>query len=154
MRVGLRSRVENVRAVSNGHGGIEAGENSRISGNVAARNGGANGGIFTSLSAVHNNVTQENEDRGIHCGSGCTVTGNTTTSNGVSGIDVGESATVIGNTATGNGSFGLFSVDSVGNVSGYANNVFNANNGGNANPQVAGGVQMGTNICGGDAICP
>jgi hypothetical protein len=38
--------------------------------------------------------------------------------------------------------------------SGYANNVLNDNNGGNANPQLFGGVQMGTNICGGDTVCP
>lgn len=37
---------------------------------------------------------------------------------------------------------------------GYVNNVLNDNNGGNANPQLSGGVQMGTNICGGDTVCP
>jgi hypothetical protein len=38
--------------------------------------------------------------------------------------------------------------------SGYANNVLHSNNGGNSNPQLYGGVQMGTNVCGGDAVCP
>jgi hypothetical protein len=130
--VGSRSRVENVRAVSNGQGGIETAENCTISGNVAASNGSANGGIFTSAS----------------------VTGNTATSNGLYGIDIGQSGTVIGNTATLNASVGLYSLDSMGSKSGYANNVLNDNNSGNANPQLFGGVQMGTNICGGDAVCP
>lgn len=36
----------------------------------------------------------------------------------------------------------------------YEGNVFRGNNGGDVNPQVSGGQQTGTNICGGDTICP
>ena len=40
--------------------------------------------------------------------------------------------------------------------SGYTRNYADGNNGSNANPQVSvsGGVQIGTNACGGDLICP
>jgi hypothetical protein len=37
---------------------------------------------------------------------------------------------------------------------GYGNNVLTGNNGGNANPQVFGGIEIGTNVCGTDTICP
>ena len=37
----------------------------------------------------------------------------------------------------------------------YSGNVLNGNNGGNANPQAGTvGIQTGTNVCGGDTICP
>ena len=44
-------------------------------------------------------------------------------------------------------------VDSLG-TTGYSNNHLTGNNGGNANPQVSGGIDLGGNVCGGDAICP
>lgn len=35
---------------------------------------------------------------------------------------------------------------------GYAQNVVTENNGGNANEQVSGGIEMGPNVCG-DRLC-
>ena len=67
------------------------------------------------------------------------------------GITCGGACTVAGNTANNNLGYGLF--DSVGGTA-YEGNQFDNNNGGNANPQVSGGIEMGTNICGGDTTCP
>ena len=39
-------------------------------------------------------------------------------------------------------------------TSAYKDNYFDGNNGGNENPQVSGGIEIGTNICGGDTTCP
>jgi hypothetical protein len=94
----------------------------------------SNSGIVASESVVRNNVVsgtglQLELGNGISC-SRCTVIGNVV-------------ADVKG--------FGL--LDSSG-VTGYANNQFDNNNGGNANPQVSGGIEIGTNICGGDTTCP
>ncbi len=87
---------------------------------------------------------------GIDVSSGSTVTGNTVVDNGDFGISAGSGSMVNGNTVSGNGQQGLL----LGTSSGYGNNVLTENNGGNANPQVDGGLEIGTNVCGLDTICP
>lgn len=104
---------------------IVAGARSTIIGNVATL---AGTGIFSSESVVRDNVVSSNFN-GIKCAK-CAVTGNVVTNNRQFGLE-----------------------DSSG-VSGYANNQFDGNNGGNENPQVSGGIETGTNICGGNGTCP
>jgi hypothetical protein len=65
------------------------------------------------------------------------------------GISAHSAAVVIGNSAVINGGFAL-----VTSGAGYAQNNFDSNNGGNTNPQVQGGIEIGINICGGDTVCP
>ena len=62
----------------------------------------------------------------------------------------------INNIARDNGGFGLILLPpkSGSDTSGYATNVFVNNNGGNANPQVDGGTEIGRNICGTNTTCP
>lgn len=36
----------------------------------------------------------------------------------------------------------------------YGDNAFFDNNGGFGEPQTSSGTQLGTNVCGGDTICP
>jgi hypothetical protein len=97
------------------------------------------------------NVTAIGNDfRGIMVGARSTVEGSRANSNGLVGIQVGTDGTVLSNAASSNGAQGL----SAGSGSGYGSNVFNLNNGGNASPQVSGGIEIGTNVCGGDTICP
>jgi len=38
--------------------------------------------------------------------------------------------------------------------SGYRSNTLTDNNGGNVNPQVVNGIQLGTNLCGNNTVCP
>lgn len=58
------------------------------------------------------------------------------------------------NDASGNAGLGLDG-SSFGTPSAYGGNRFEANNWGNANPQVAGtAIEVSGNVCGGDAMCP
>lgn len=84
-------------------------------------------------------------------GDGNLVDGCTTANNGLSGIRVTDSSLVINSVAENNTGFGL----TIGLASGYRSNVLTLNNGGNANPQVFGaGIELDTNICGANTICP
>jgi hypothetical protein len=152
----------------NGGNGIKATQNCRIAHNVA--NGNTSDGIHCNdYCNVIGNQTQGNDVNGIDCWNRCRVgenaanengqvgiwanhaslTNNVASDNGAQGIK-SYTGTIVGNAAVFNGSFGLQGDLS----SGYAANQFDNNNGGNANPQVSGGTEIGTNICGGDAICP
>ena len=75
---------------------------------------------------------------------GCTAIDSNT------GMRVVDNSRVVNCIAHGNSSFALV----LSGPSGYGGNVFTVNNGGSANPQVSGGFELGTNICGGDTICP
>jgi hypothetical protein len=152
VRLGNFARIEKVHVENNGSNGIEIlstlGENTVI-GNTAVHNG--SDGISNVLGIVNGNVASYNGGVGISANG--TVSGNRTTQNFESGIQSSGGA-VIGNSATLNKQFGL---DLSLGQSGYANNVLTGNNGGDdapANPQVSGGIQMGTNVCGTDTICP
>jgi hypothetical protein len=84
------------------------------------------------------------------------VTNNVVRYRGIGGDPIGvgiwcRKCTVIGNVVNNSGLFGLY--DETG-TTGYKDNQFSDNNGGNANPQVFGGIEIGTNICGGDTTCP
>ncbi len=143
------STVTGNTAVNNGDDGIRAGSGSTVTGNTAVNNGddGINVG---SGSTVIGNTAVDNGDDGINAGSGSTVTGNTAVDNGDFGISASSGSTVTGNTANDNRRRGLF----LGVSSGFGNNVLTENNGGNANPQVDGGIEIGTNVCGTNTIYP
>lgn len=83
---------------------------------------------------------------------GALVVNSTIQSNGGNGIR-GAEINVLGNTVTDNKNFGL-ALNLVTQDGGFAQNVIRSNNGSNANPQTAGGIQIGPNVCGNDANCP
>jgi len=148
---GGQATVVDSVAQNNGYLGIRVGLDSTVRGCAANSNGSY--GIYALGNAliVDNNVTN-NSDVGIDVVGIGTVVGNLATGNSGIGIEISQGV-VLDDTATGNGGLGLQAGTSVG----YARNVFNANNGGNANPQVGGGaaaIQTGTNVCGDDASCP
>ena len=71
--------------------------------------------------------------------------------NGGQGFRTGGRSLVIDSLAKGNASVALVCFgDSVG----YRSNIFAENNGGSANPQVAGCIEIGSNVCGLDTTCP
>lgn len=143
--VGPRSRVERVIVQSNGDHGIFAGSDSLVTGCQASGNR-LTGIVTVGDGTVSNNTADGNGGSGIQALG--TVTNNTTHRNGLDGINA--QGTVLNNEASGNTHYGLdLSIDS-----GYAHNVLNTNNGGNTHPQVAGGFEIGGNVCGGDTICP
>lgn len=146
---GTNVRIERVRVISNGGDGIDVHNNAVITGNIVVRNG-YRGISANSDSTISGNTVVENGVYGIY-GWTSTVTGNTVLRNSL-GIYDAEGGTVVGNTVTGSSDVGLLA-GCGGFNSGYAQNTFYNNNGGNANPQVQCGVNMGQNVCG-TAICP
>ena len=133
--LGNNARVENVRATSNGGDGIRCNLNSVVTGSTSASNNGL----------------------GIVANTGSSITGNSVASNGASGIASGPGTTVLGNGVWDNTSFGIsFDVANAA-TGGYGNNALYNNNGGQdtpMHPQVRNGLQLGTNVCGTDTVCP
>ena len=127
--------------------------------NIEIRNGtvrgfpehGITSGNSTSLSARVIGVRAiGNGARGLdlqgvgHLADGCTAL-----NNGTGIFTSGGGALVINSVASGNTNFGLHADV----FTGYRSNVLTDNNGGNANPQLSGGLQLGANLCG-NALCP
>lgn len=171
--LGPQSRITAVKAFENGTDGMFADEGSIISGNTAARNGRigifalARGVLIIGNTAVENgddginagvhntikdNTSILNQGHGIDGSVASTISGNTVGQNGKVGIIVTKSCLVIGNTVSGNADVGLAG----GTATGYKDNIFVDNNGGNANPQVNAFaiIEIGTNICGTNTTCP
>jgi parallel beta-helix repeat protein len=164
------ARVERVRAISNGSGGIVTSHDCTLVGNAALSNGSngidgrdrclvtgntANGNGEAGISGIDQclmtgNTANGNGSLGILGGDGNTVTGNTADSNGGRGIQVGFGSTVIGNTARDNASNGLSITGG-----GYGHNVLTDNADGRDNSQVVGTerVEIAPNVCG-SSLCP
>jgi len=142
-----------------GNGGLIA-DGISIAGfkNVEVRNGTVRGfsrdGIFTNINthfirvinvrAIGNAVFGMDLEGQANTVDGCTALNNNT------GIRTFEGSLIVNSVARGNVSFGLVPVGN----SGYRSNVLTSNNGGDANPQVSGGLQLGSNVCGTDLVCP
>ena len=125
---GDRALIED-NHITSSDAGISAGAGALIRGNSVSA---TQGGIFSSSATVTDNVVD-----GI--GFANTV-----------GIGCDE-CVVEKNVVSDWGSFGLS--DSSG-ATAYKGNHFDNNNGGNANPQVSGGLETGANVCGGNTTCP
>jgi len=145
-------RVENVRAISNARNGINVGatfdESAHVTGCTVTRNGvdGING---PEASVITGNVSSFNHGHGIAIRDGSFVSGNTVFDNNMTGITAGSGSLVTGNAVRNNTGFGLDG------GAAYSNNAFFNNNGGNPNDQVDSGlVEIGTNQCGADTVCP
>lgn len=140
---GNNGTISNNVASKNSTHGIFAGSCNTVSGNVARENG--KNGISAGLSVITGNTASLNGENGILAGNGSIVTRNTAFLNGHNGISA-SSSMVLGNTAVKNTQFGLMAID----YTGYADNNFYCNVGG----EVSGGIEIGTNLCGGDTTCP
>ena len=125
---GTACTVSRVRASHNGNNGIAVGNGGRVSHSTAE------GNRFT----------------GIVGAEGTQVLHSVARRNGGLAITTGPGSLVESCVVTRNSSYGLAG----GNSTGYTGNVFDMNNGGNANPQVVTGTQIGTNLCGGSTACP
>lgn len=121
--IGKEARIERVHAISNGGGGMAVGDTATVAGCTASRNG-AGGILVGSGSSVRDNVAYANNVTGITAGQSCLVAGNVSTSNGVRGLDLGARTA-------------------------YLNNAMSFN----AVTSVAGGFNLGQNMCDG-ALCP
>ena len=163
-----RARVENVRSISNGLGGIVVGSGSTVVGSWALSNGGdgirsaggrtivsgstassnAGDGIFVwENSVVTGNIVDRNGGDGIFAAAGGMVANNTLRSNGGDGITAGVGSSVVGNSLVDHSGGLALNSGSGGSAAGFANNV------------VWGGdviisSHMGCNVVNGVLICP
>jgi hypothetical protein len=144
--------------IYSGGGGVADGISVPSVRNVEIKNGTVIGfsrsGIFTNGTTHHIRVIGvraiANATIGIDLqGESNTVDGCQVLNNGT-GIRVGLSSLVINTVVRGHPFLGLVMTS----TAGYGSNVLTGNNGGDANPQVSGGFQIGTNVCGSDTICP
>ncbi len=147
VHLGNKARAESLRVISNTDG-LQVGIDSLIR-EVTALNNRVAGIIVFGQSSITLSVASQNGEDGIQTGDSCLLSGNTTINNGRYGIVAGSNSTLLQSTITDNGNFGLL----LGSHSGYAQNVI-ADNGTISGPQVSGGLQIGTNVCGSDTVCP
>jgi hypothetical protein len=85
-------------------------------------------------------------------GDGALIERNLIRRNGGIGV-FGSGVTLLGNSVFENDGYGFYLSNGNG-IGAYGTNHLDANNGGNGNPQVVGGDQLGVNVCGGDTVCP
>lgn len=160
--LGARARVEGVSALNNGFSGIQVFDNGIVTHCTAGSNFGS--GILTGPSTtVDGNTADNNGQNGIQTSLASVITHNTTAGNSI-GIAAGGSSTVVANSARANTSVGIacngcmlvgnaahanngvgFQLDA---SAGYSQSILRMNNGGNDQPQVLNGVDLGQNICG------
>jgi len=127
-------KVHNLSIEHAGEDGIQAGFAVNVYDNNIRRNG-EHGINLTSTGNVHHNTSTKNGEAGIHAAS--------TTTDLVKAV-------IADNLVTENGAEGLVLDSSVG----YRSNVIRLNNGGDANPQVSGGIELGLNVCATNTACP
>ncbi len=140
-----------------GEVGLNDGISIIASDNVEVRNGTVRGflrhGVF-SLTATRSRAIGVraigNNANGLNLEGNALVDGCVALDNGIFGIRVGAGSLVINSVARSNTDVGL----ALSSPSGYRSNVLTENNGGNANPQTTGGIEIGSNVCGNDTTCP
>lgn len=132
------TRVHDVLIEQCGAGGIQGGLGSNaweIDGVRIRTNGGA--GISLAFGAG---------------GRGSVIRNSQIFRNGNDGVE-GTGLLLTGNHVMDNAGLG-FRLNFVDGISAFGGNALIGNNGGNANPQTSGDIQMGTNVCGNDTTCP
>lgn len=168
---GRRGRVENVLVSQNRDDGIRLGDHGMVRECTASNNAGfgitvGDGGSLIENKSWQNgfasvadhglglgdfgvaigNTSTENTGVGLLTGDGATIVNNNFSDNSEDGARTGNGSLLRGNTARGNGSLGF----RLGSASGYGGNVLTANFMGS----VLGGVEIDTNVCGTNAVCP
>ena len=109
---------------------------------------GLDGINLTSGAMIINTISNDNGGIGIVTGTDSRVSGVETAVNNMDGISVGSRSLVTESVITRNGGFGLSGADF-----GFSNNILSSNNGGDNNPQIYGGIELGGNLCGFSTDC-
>ena len=137
VRVGAYSEIVRMRIIGNADSGVDGGWGSaalRLLDSLITSNGG-NGVKIDSPGArgmlLRNNTIEGNQLAGIR----------------------GTGGAFIDNVVSGNGGVGMNAAFG-GQFTRFSGNTFLDNNGGNANPQVLGGIDSGGNLCGSPNTCP
>lgn len=170
----LNCTVTDSHIAHNGGGGITVNHNAILTGNKIVRNDGdgivaeipaliknnlvnanAGSGIVTLGGLIANNLVLGNARHGVNADrpqpgivtAPATIIGNHVVDNdGGDGIRAGDGSTVLANSVVDNGGLGL----RIGASAGYAENTIR----GNGDGTVSGGIEIGRNLCGNDAVCP
>lgn len=155
--VGAGGTLRNGTIRGVGGTGVAADESVLIEDVAVIRNGSVGIGGDTAGGILRGCRVFQNGSHGINLalgrgGPGTLITGSTVQGNGGDGIRAAE-ANILGNTIIENDGLGL-TLNFVSGDGGFAHNVIRENNGGDANPQTAGGNQLGTNVCATDTVCP
>jgi hypothetical protein len=145
---GVKGVTENITVLHGtvtgmGDVGILIGNASRAR-DVTVQHNGSDGIRTGSATVLERVVATLNGGTGIACGLYCNVHGGIALSNGGDGVDAGGA--VIGSELSFNQGYGLRCSNT-----GYAQNVFTGNTQGTATSDC---VEMGANVCAGDATCP
>jgi hypothetical protein len=152
--VGGASRISNLQVIGNRFGGIRtlAGGllGSVVSGNSIESNGGAGIDSLGTGDLISDNTLWFNSGTGIFAGGACVVRNNAVTNSASDGISAANGCLVISNTVRDSVGFGLRLDENAG----YRDNVLTNNKGEGDNPQVQGGISLGSNVCGSDTVCP
>jgi hypothetical protein len=146
---GRHSRIEGVHATQNGSNGLRLTVGGVFFQNRAYINGG-DGIQADEDSIVSSNIAFGNAGDGINAADGAAIIqGNNSSENNEDGIVAGAECLVKDNVVTDNKGFGLNLSSPLVTSVGYTNNIF-ANNIGT----VAGGIDLGGNLCNGTTTCP
>ena len=130
--------------------GIQFGTSATVRGNVVAYN--AANAIFGNGGVIDGNTVSWNTGTGIST-SQAVVTNNLVGHSGNAGIQCFGRCVAKNNMVSFSTGFGF--VGGAGaSAGGFGDNVFTDNNGGTGNPQVSGGIEIGTNVCDGNTTCP
>ena len=133
-------------AIENGGSGIEGGSDTRVQNSTSSHNGAQ--GIEVAGGSVTSVLVAENGYNGVRGIGSTIVIDSHARGNGGDGIDV-ESGLVSGNKISSNTGFAIRFAPGAGGGGGYVNNVMIGNG-----YEVAHGVALGANTCGGFALCP
>jgi hypothetical protein len=139
VRLAPHVRVEHVTIEQNAGNGISAGNDGVTGVLIQDDQILQNGGVGIALNVVGGAL-------------GARVLRNTIYGNNSYGVN-GAVSLLVDNAIASNGNLGA-ALNYSGSTAGFGGNQLWDNNGGNANPQMAGGVSIGNNVCGLDTTCP
>lgn len=149
-------RIVSSSSTSTSANGIEGADRQNVEVRHGTVQGFAGRGIYFSGTSRGVRIldvrTTGNGFQGVDLdGGGHLVSRCTSVSNDLWGFSVEGDSMIVDSVAENNASYGLVIDAEVG----YRGNVVSNNNGGNASAQIVGtGVDLGGNVCGGDATCP
>lgn len=148
------ARITRLQIMGNRGGGIRTSASfggSIVRDNILTFNGGEAAIWLTgSGDQAIGNTLWNNTGIGIRGGGACIVKENAVSSSGGHGIRAFNGCLVSDNSVRDSGGFELFLDPGVG----YKGNVLTTSPGGNTGSDVSGGIEIGTNVCGNDTICP
>jgi len=144
-----RTRVHSGTVVGMGGSGVDLGEQAEVEG-VSVANDGDNG-IQISSGRISGCSAYGNHNIGLIATNAVILHDESIENRGAGVVAQGLAGSLAeGDVVYGNVGYGV----TAGTRDGYVHDVINANNGGNANPQLPGGNNLGGNVCGNDTTCP